>query len=71
MQSKFNKIYVLCPVGTKTGGTELLHQLVYQLNNIAHKQIAHIVYLGNLNEVKPAPAFKEYIGSDWLTLKDI
>ena len=71
MQSKFHKIYVLCPIGTKTGGTELLHQLVYQINQIAHKQIAHIVYLGDLNEVKPAPAFKEYIGSDWLTLNDV
>lgn len=71
MYSKFQKVYVLCPIGTKTGGTELLHQLVYQINNIAHKQIAHIVYLGNLNEVKPAQAFKEYIGSNWLTPKDI
>jgi hypothetical protein len=26
------KIYVVCPCNKKTGGTELLHQLVYQLN---------------------------------------
>ncbi|MBN7573933.1 hypothetical protein C1H57_02930 [Clostridium sp. 2-1] len=37
-------IYVLCPFKTKTGGTELLHQLVYELNKNGHN--AHIVYVG-------------------------
>ncbi len=39
-----SKIYVLCPAYTKTGGTELLHQLVCELQK---KNIeAYIVYNG-------------------------
>lgn len=36
-------IYVLCPANVKTGGTELLHQLVKELNNIGKN--AYITYL--------------------------
>ena len=35
-------IYVLCPADVKTGGTELLHQLVKTLND--EKVSAKIVY---------------------------
>ena len=45
---KFKKIYVLCPIGVKTGGPELLHQLVYQLNNIFGENSAVIAYFGNI-----------------------
>lgn len=27
-------VYVACPAKTKTGGPELLHQLVYKLNKL-------------------------------------
>ncbi|MCI5874708.1 MAG: hypothetical protein PUJ55_10255 [Clostridiales bacterium] len=36
-------IYVLCPANVKTGGTELLHQLVKELNHIGKN--AYITYL--------------------------
>lgn len=42
--TNMSKIYVLCPYKTKTGGTELLHQLVHELNKNNHD--AHIVYVG-------------------------
>ena len=32
-------IYVVCPAYFKTGGTELLHQLVYELNNLGKNAI--------------------------------
>jgi hypothetical protein len=39
-----NIIYVVCPAKARTGGPELLHQLVYTLNKIKKK--AYIVYTG-------------------------
>ena len=51
------KIYVLCPGGFKTGGTELLHQLVFNLNQIGVQ--AKIVYTGDKTETPEA--FKKYI----------
>lgn len=54
-------IYVLCPFKTKTGGTELLHQLVYELNKIG--RIANIVYVGaDKKQIKNITAgFENYI----------
>lgn len=54
-------IYVLCPYKTKTGGTELLHQLVYQLNKYNYN--ANIVYVSN-NKIETndvTPGFENYI----------
>lgn len=42
-QRNYNRIYVLCPANTKTGGPELLHQLVYHLNRIGKD--ARITYV--------------------------
>ena len=53
-------IYVMCPANIKTGGTELLHQLVYQL--MKQGKEARIVYSGYKSGESPMPyAFKEYI----------
>lgn len=68
---KFNKIYVLCPVGLKTGGPELLHQLVYQINKIFGKQSALIAYIGDLKEHKPVKEYEKYIDKNWISVNDI
>jgi len=49
-------VYVICPAYNKTGGTELAHQLVYELNQIGLS--AYITYDGDegLN-----PAFELYV----------
>lgn len=56
---KVKKIYVLCPTEVKTGGTELLHQLVFSLNKIEKK--AFITYISENNNVKICEGFEKYI----------
>lgn len=62
-------IYVLCPANVKTGGTELLHQLVKELNNLGKD--AHITYMEvpETGEVMNK-AFSGYV-LDYLTEMDI
>lgn len=55
--AKYQAVYVLCPGGHKTGGTELLHQLVYNLNLLGVN--SHIVYYGKDNGIHSA--FKKYV----------
>lgn len=66
------KIYVLCPSNLKTGGTELLHQLVFSLLSL-HKDAFIAYYLeGNYDSKKPTPdAFEKYIGNHWCLVNDI
>ncbi len=53
-------IYVLCPANLKTGGTELLHQLVNALN--MNDRIAYITYYyEGKRSNKTAPTPKEFI----------
>ena len=55
-------IYVICPANNKTGGTELLHQLVFQLDRIGHK--AYIAYYmeGKYDKNNLTPMeFKKYV----------
>ena len=52
------KIYVLCPAFYKTGGTELLHQFVWVLNQKGFD--ADIAYYGEKDEYLN-PAFKQYV----------
>jgi hypothetical protein len=57
-----SKIYVICPANNKTGGTELLHQLVFQLNEIGRN--AYIAYYteGVYDKNNPTPTeFKKYV----------
>ena len=68
---EFQKIYVLCPVGIKTGGPELLHQLVYQINKISDKGRATIAYIGDPKQNKPVTEYKKYIGNDWIKASQI
>ncbi len=64
-------IYVLCPEKNKTGGTELLHQLVYELreNNLN----ATIAYIRNdgLKENPINEAFIKYVGDNYCEIEDI
>lgn len=61
--SKKNKIYVICPANVKTGGTELLHQLVNTLNSLEFR--AHMIYIGKnkRTKIEIPKEFKKYISS--------
>lgn len=53
------KIYILCPAFIKTGGTELLHQLGYQLKK--NKKCVMLVYYGKIDDQTHfVPCFDEY-----------
>lgn len=63
------KIYVLCPACVKTGGTELLHQLVNELNHL--EKDAHITYVELPESGCPMnEAFSCYV-EHYLTEQDI
>lgn len=67
----FKNIYVICPEKTKTGGTELLHQLVYELRN--NNMNAKIAYIRN-GEIKKNPvneAFRKYIDYNYCNIDDV
>ena len=53
-------IYILCPYGNATGGTELLHQLGYTLSRLSFE--VGIYYYGEPKGDEPAcnPAFAKY-----------
>lgn len=62
-------IYVLCPAYSKTGGPELLHQLVYTLNK--EKYNASVVYYDYSNDKNYTNHdFKKYI-DNYLLIEDI
>lgn len=65
--SKYSKIYVICIGGLKTGGTELLHQLVFHLNT--EGQIAYIVYIEN--DLSMPEAFRKYINTPVKRLSEV
>lgn len=57
------KIYVICPAYVKTGGSELLHQLVYELNKNGFE--AYITYfsINNKNHQYTDNDFKKYVNN--------
>lgn len=58
--NKSQKIYVVCPPYNKTGGLELLHQLVYYLNKNGLN--AFITYINVVGEKSPInEAYKVYV----------
>ncbi|HEW8713391.1 TPA: hypothetical protein V1D49_000760 [Streptococcus pneumoniae] len=62
-------IYVACPYFNKTGGTELVHQLVYSINHFCGKAI--VAYYGSESAPnKVNPAFREYV-STFVDIKDV
>lgn len=63
-----NKVYVLCTPYYKTGGTELLHQLVYTINSLGGD--ASIVYYDATPEKNINPAFAIYT-SEYLDVSEI
>ena len=64
MFNTYNKIFVACPANVKTGGTELLHQLVHELNILDIE--AYIVYYNYSREV-PMPKDFEIYGTKYVT----
>ncbi|MDK8261420.1 hypothetical protein [Lactobacillus delbrueckii] len=55
------KVYVLCPKGLKTGGPELLHQLVFTINRLNSGSKAYLTYTSETSGETPVEAFHEYI----------
>lgn len=55
-----SEVYVICPAYNKTGGTELAHQLVFELCNQGVN--ANITYYDD-NTVMINPAFTKYVSS--------
>lgn len=56
-------IYVLCPAYTKTGGTELLHQLVHELNNQNKKSFITYFNYDESNSKYTDEAYKKYVNN--------
>lgn len=64
-------VYVLCPANNKTGGTELLHQLVFQLNKIGKEAYITYYFEGDYDKSDPTPTeFCTYI-RQYKLLRDI
>lgn len=62
-------VYVVCPSFNKTGGTELAHQLVYEINRQGGK--AFITYYSDVNSNHEInPAFLSYVSS-FTTIDDV
>lgn len=59
--SERTKIYVAANACYKTGGLELLHQLVFELNRLGHD--ATIVYFNTKREGNINPEFKKYVST--------
>ncbi len=67
----YTKIYVVCPANNKTGGTELLHQLVYHLNLINKKAVVAYYLEGKQRQDGPVPAeFLCYV-KEYCYMKDV
>lgn len=70
ISSKSN-IFVVCPAYSKTGGMELLHQLVYTLNDEgAHAVIAYTGVNTHRTDPPTNPEYKHYIDS-YICFEDI
>lgn len=67
---KFNKVFVLCPKGVKTGGPELLHQLVFEINQVYGADSAKIAYYGDLSAT-PVPEYDKYINGKYIDYEKI
>lgn len=62
------KYYVLCPPRLKTGGTELLHQLVSEIKNDGRN--CHIAYTKRVAD-PVNQRFSDYIGKSYVFVDDI
>lgn len=71
IKQRYKKIYVICAAYYKTGGTEVIHQLVYHINQLGGN--AYIAYL-RLYDVPSLcnPAFAKYVDeSHFIEVGDI
>ncbi len=67
---KFKDVYCICPATIKTGGTELLHQLVYWINILGGT--AKIAYVNaEQNGGYTPPEFAKYVTGHIISLDDI
>ncbi len=70
MKTSYKQIYVLCPYGLVTGGSDALHQLVYYINKV-YKDKAILVYCDRNERDLPIPSsYQEYL-SRYALLEDI
>ncbi|MCR5674237.1 MAG: hypothetical protein K6G16_00865 [Lachnospiraceae bacterium] len=69
-RQRYDHIYVLCPVSCKSGGAELLHQLVYWIN--AQSGNAEIAYMqwGD-RQVACHPEYADYVAGHIIRKEDI
>lgn len=67
----WENIYVICPNLVKTGGTELLHQLVYEINQISPKAIISYSEKEKTYYDAVNPNFRKYIGENVIWVDDI
>ena len=63
------KVYVFCPYGLVTGGSDALHQLVYYVNQI--QLIAHIVYTDISKKGKAIPKPYQIYVKDYLLRSEV
>ncbi len=67
---KYREVYVLCPRAIKTGGPELLHQLVYQINLLGGD--AYITYIpSGEGEILTHPELEKYVYGRVRTTEEI
>ncbi|MFR0586618.1 hypothetical protein [Lactobacillus porci] len=64
-------VYVLCPKGVKTGGPELLHQLVFTINMLNIGPRAYLTYTSETSGATPVEAYREYIGDSGIEQEQI
>lgn len=70
MMTSYKQIYILCPYGLVTGGSDALHQLVFYINQV-HKDKATLVYCDRKERDLSIPSsYQEYI-SKYALLEDI
>lgn len=65
-----SKIYIICPAYTKTGGTELLHQLAYKIRENGRYCIMSYCGATRSNPIHRDPAFDKYIQEE-ININDI
>ena len=69
-KQKYNIIYVICGAYFKTGGTEVLHQLVYNINKLGGN--AYIAYIKRVEGYPDCnPAFEEYVRGHIIKAEEI
>lgn len=67
--AKYNMVYVLCPARIKSGGEELLHQLVYRILSMGGN--AAIAYYNCDDRPDCNPAFVKYVAGHMCHEEDI